>query len=78
MHSKAPRERGFNGTWDAEKATGAYEWYSPREVVDAALDVLGRIDLDPASCDVANTTVQAAQFYTTDTNGLAQPWRGRV
>jgi ParB family chromosome partitioning protein len=47
-------------------------------VVDAARDVLGTIDLDPASCDVTNTVVQAAQFYTTDTNGLAQPWHGRV
>jgi len=58
--------------------TGDYEWYSPPEVVDAARDVLGVIDLDPASCDVANTVVQAATIYTEQDNGLEQPWRGRV
>jgi hypothetical protein len=58
--------------------TGEYEWYSPREVVDAARDVLGGIDLDPASCAVANTVVQAAHIYTVEDNGLRQPWRGRV
>jgi len=58
--------------------TGDYEWYSPREVVEAARDVLGGIDLDPASCDVANDVVQAAQIYTVDDDGLNQPWRGRV
>lgn len=58
--------------------TGACEWYSPRELVDAVRDVLGGIDLDPASCDVANTVVQAARIYTVDDDGLAHPWHGRV
>jgi hypothetical protein len=58
--------------------TGDYEWYSPSDIVDAAREVLGAIDLDPASCDVANAVVQAARIYTTHDNGLTQPWRGRV
>jgi len=58
--------------------SGDYEWYSPPEIVEAARDVLGVIDLDPASSDVANTLVQASAIYTADTNGLEQPWRGRV
>jgi hypothetical protein len=53
--------------------TGEYEWYSPREVVDAARDVLGAIDLDPASCDLANEVIQAAQIFTRERNGLEQP-----
>lgn len=40
--------------------------------------MLGAIDLDPASCEVANTVVQASQIYTEADNGLEQPWRGRV
>jgi len=60
------------------KQTGNYEWYSPAEVVEVARAVLGAIDLDPASCAVANPVVQAAQFYTREDNGLAQPWSGRV
>ncbi len=51
---------------------------SPPEVVDAVRDVLGRIDLDPASCDVANTVVRATRIYTIADDGLAHPWRGTV
>jgi len=58
--------------------TGRYEWYSPPGVVSAARDVLGAIDLDPASCEAANTVVQASQFYSIEDNGLEQPWHGRV
>jgi hypothetical protein len=58
--------------------TGDVEWYSPPDVVEAARAVLGAIDLDPASCEVANTVVQAARFYTIEDNGLEQPWFGHV
>ena len=54
--------------------TGWYEWYSPAEIVTAARDVLGGIDLDPASCDVANAVVQASRIFTVADNGLEQPW----
>lgn len=59
--------------------TGRSEWYSPPEYVDAARCVLGgTIDLDPASCEIANRTVKAATFYTAKQNGLAYPWAGTV
>lgn len=54
------------------------EWYTPPWVLDLARQVLGVIDLDPASCAVANQTVQAARYYTKDDDGYSKPWQGRV
>jgi len=54
------------------------EWYTPARYVDAAREVMGGIDLDPASCQEANQEVQAAHYYTMQENGLDQPWYGRV
>lgn len=54
------------------------EHYTPPEIVELAHAVLGGIDLDPASCAVANTVVEASQYYTKETNGFSQTWTGRV
>ena len=58
--------------------TGEYEWYTPAEYVEAARAVLGAIDLDPASTDVANHVIKAAQIFSAKENGLDQRWDGRV
>jgi len=58
--------------------SGENEWYTPPAFTAAAREVMGEIDLDPASCETANASVQAAQIYTASDNGLEQPWSGRV
>lgn len=65
-------------TVPTEHSKGSDEYYTPRWVIDAARQVLGAIDLDPASCDTAQAVVCATRYYTQADNGLIQPWAGRV
>lgn len=50
------------------------EWYTPAYIIETAREVLGSINLDPASSDLANETVQATQYYTVEDDGLTQDW----
>lgn len=54
------------------------EWYTPAQYIEAAREVLGKIDLDPASNDFANETVKATVYYTEETDGLEQEWYGNI
>ena len=47
------------------------EWYTPQEYIDAAKAVMGAIDLDPASSEMAQTVVRAGAYLTKWDNGLA-------
>jgi hypothetical protein len=58
--------------------SGENEWYTPPEYIEMARDVMGSIDLDPATCHEANETVKAEQIFTAEDNGLAQKWEGNV
>lgn len=53
-------------------------WYTPSWLIDRARQMLGAIDLDPATCEAAQSVVQAARYYTATENGLIQPWHGRM
>lgn len=70
----AAGEKHVRGTF----GTGENEWYTPELHLTLARQVLGTIDLDPASSDVANRTVQATAFFSEGTNGLEKPWNGNV
>jgi hypothetical protein len=50
------------------------EWYTPARYIEAARTVMGTIDLDPASCEMANRTVKAIRYYSKEDNGLARGW----
>ena len=57
---------------------GQIEWYTPKQYIDAAIKVMGRIDCDPCTSELAQQTVNADTFYTIDTNGLNHEWGERV
>ncbi len=54
------------------------EWYTPPIYIEAACEVMGGFDIDPASNDTAQKVIQAAVYYTAETNGLDKEWSGRL
>lgn len=49
------------------------EFYTPQYIIDRAVQTFDApIELDPATCAIANRIVQAKRGYTS--NGLARPW----
>jgi DDE superfamily endonuclease len=61
-----------SGHNDYARATnsGEFEWYTPAEHVELVREVLGGIDLDPASNDKAQEVVRAAAYFTKADDGL--------
>ncbi len=59
-------------------SSSSNEWFTPRDIIDRVYQVLGEIDLDPASCPEANLVVEAKNFFTKEINGLTQEWHGKV
>ena len=58
--------------------SGENEWYTPSAYIEAARQAMGSIDLDPASCELAQETVKAGVYYTIADDGLAREWGGNV
>lgn len=54
------------------------EWYTPEEYIQPFRDMVGGIDVDPASCEFANRQVKAKKFYSIDQDGLTKTWKGNV
>ncbi len=60
------------------QSSDSFDYYTPEEILDLVRQVLGHITLDPASCEEANRTVQANNYYTIEDDGLKKPWFGKV
>ena len=58
--------------------TGQNEWYTPAEYIEVAREVLEIIDVDPASSSLANKTVKATKYFTSEDDGLTESWVGKV
>ena len=58
--------------------SGDNEWYTPQEYIESARLVLGDIDIDPASSEIANEKIKAKKYYTIDDDGLSKKWIGKI
>lgn len=58
--------------------SGNNEWYTPSRFIEAARTVMGSIDTDPATSEIANKTVKAANIFTAEDDGRIQKWTGNV
>lgn len=76
--NKAVKLCELDKTIRGTQGTGENEWYTPEEYIQAARDVFGEIDLDPASSDKAQEIVGAQKHFTKADNGLARQWHGRI
>lgn len=75
---EAVEDKTFEAKPHVSNNSGNNEWYTPAPYIDAARRAMGSIELDPASCEEANKTVQAETFYSEAENGLEQSWGGNV
>ena len=58
--------------------SGNQEHYTPKRFTDSARLVMGSIDLDPASNEIANSWIGAALIFTIEKQGLNEDWSGNV
>lgn len=94
IHDKAPEEikakcrageisineayKEVTGKAHVSYANGENEWYTPEVYAVAAREVMGNIDVDPASTEIANRIIKAGKYYTAEDNGLTKEWTGNI
>lgn len=60
------------------QTNGNVEWYTPEKYIKSARRVMGSIDCDPCTSDLAQEVIRATCYYTIETDGLTHPWKGTV
>lgn len=66
------------GTSVVTKLTGNNEWMTPVRFIEMARLVMGGIDIDPASNEIAQRNVKATTYFTKLDDGLSKLWIGNV
>jgi len=56
----------------------SFWWGTPENIILAARETMGSIDLDPASCARSNEIVKAKTFFDIERNGFTAVWNGNV
>jgi len=62
----------------AMQSSESMQWYTLQKYIDAVREVLGEIELDPASSQEANKIVKAQRIYTRKDNGLRKSFRSKT
>lgn len=76
--------KSLSAILDDEEPGKKDSYYTPDVYTDGVHEVMGAIDLDPASCKLANNGdaghkgVRARKFFDINHSGLTKKWHGRV
>ncbi len=58
----------------ANKERDSDDWHTPMDVIEAAKQTMGSIDLDPFSSNEANSRIQAKTFFSKEDDALEIQW----
>lgn len=73
-----PKGRSMSQSMRTLTSQATTEWYTPRWIAQLARQLMGGIDLDPASSEIAQRVINAKEYYTKDQDGYNKTWSGRV
>lgn len=68
----------MNKTLKTLTSSNSDEHNTPFYLIEAAREVMGSIDLDPMSNELANEYIKATNFYTKEDDGLSKEWFGNL
>ncbi|MCS6125734.1 hypothetical protein G3485_03380 [Shewanella baltica] len=72
---RAPNNANLINQSNAEQG---FEYYTPAPWPQLASQLMGGIDLDPASNEIANASIKAKSIFTKEVDGLSKTWHGTV